>query len=415
MELLEYQAKQLFKEVGIPTLPSQTVADSRELKDLQIAYPVVLKSQVRSGGRGIAGGIRFVENTIDAIAAARAIFNLPISGEYPQVLLAEARYNTEQEVFLAVVLDYQLQQPVLIGSANGGMNADALLDHLHKVTIAGEFSPFYARRLAIAMGLEGRLIETTSTIIEKMYRLFIEKDLDAIEINPLGVEANGEVMALDGKISANDNAIDRHVDLLALAAFQNSAMSLENSFSLPVCRLPGLHWLADLDQPGELGLICNSELLAHATWDLVAGEKGQLSSCLIVEDRSQGTLLPPSALAQQMAKALTMALAVESKILLINIVGNEELAQATVQAILEYWQPHLKQQAQKAGQDRENRAVGAPSRRRQRPQEPAQHPERWVVRLTNEFNDVKEQLAEMPIDWVDSLEAAVKAVSSKSK
>jgi succinyl-CoA synthetase beta subunit len=92
MDLLEYQAKELFREVGIPVLPSQRIDRPTDLKALRIPYPVVLKSQVSVGNRGKAGGIRFVENTIDAIAAARTIFNLPISGEYPQVLLAEANY-----------------------------------------------------------------------------------------------------------------------------------------------------------------------------------------------------------------------------------------------------------------------------------------------------------------------------------
>ena len=96
MDLLEYQAKELFREIGIPTLPSQTIKDPRQIKQLQIPYPVVLKSQVRAGGRGKAGGVRFVSNTIDAIAATRTIFQLSILGEYPEVVLAEAHYNTKK-------------------------------------------------------------------------------------------------------------------------------------------------------------------------------------------------------------------------------------------------------------------------------------------------------------------------------
>src|SRR6476469_7372216 len=99
MDLLEYQAKELFREVGIPVLPSQRIDNARDLKGLQIPYPVVIKSQVRAGGRGRAGGVRFAENTIDAIAAARTIFNLAILGEYPQVLLAEAKYNADRELY----------------------------------------------------------------------------------------------------------------------------------------------------------------------------------------------------------------------------------------------------------------------------------------------------------------------------
>ncbi|MGD1920079.1 MAG: ATP-grasp domain-containing protein [Pleurocapsa sp.] len=165
MELLEYQAKELFRMVGIPILPSQTIKDSRKIKQLQIPYPVVLKSQVRAGGRGKVGGVKFVANTIDAIAAARTIFNLSILGEYPEVILAEAHYNAEREFFLAIVLDYELQCPVLLGSAYGGMNVNALLANLQQVVINTEFSLFHARRLAACMGLSGNLICSVSEII----------------------------------------------------------------------------------------------------------------------------------------------------------------------------------------------------------------------------------------------------------
>ena len=209
MELLEYQAKELFKTVGIPILPSLTIKNPRNLKQLQIPYPVVLKSQVRSGGRGKAGGVRFVANTIDAIAAARSIFNLSILGEYPEVILAEAHYNIERELFLAVVLDYNLQRPVLLGSAWGGMNIDSLLANLQQVVVEDKFSLFYARRLTAHMGLSGQLVCSVSDILAKMFRLFQERDLDLIEINPLGVNRRGELMALDGRITVNDNALVR--------------------------------------------------------------------------------------------------------------------------------------------------------------------------------------------------------------
>jgi succinyl-CoA synthetase beta subunit len=121
MDLLEYQAKQLFQEVGIPILPSQTLSNPSQIKNLTLPYPIVLKSQVRVSGRGKLGGVRFAHNSIDAIAAAHTIFNLSILGEYPEVLLAEARYDSREELFLAIVLDYHLQKPVLMGSVQGGI------------------------------------------------------------------------------------------------------------------------------------------------------------------------------------------------------------------------------------------------------------------------------------------------------
>ena len=111
MDLLEYQAKEIFAQVGIPILPSQPIHEPGGLKRLNIPYPIVLKSQVRAGGRGKAGGVKFVANTIDAIAAAHAIFHLPIAGEYPEVILAEARYNPQQEIFLAILPSQPIHEP----------------------------------------------------------------------------------------------------------------------------------------------------------------------------------------------------------------------------------------------------------------------------------------------------------------
>ncbi len=264
MDLLEYQAKELFEQVGIPILPSQPISDPTELKHLQIPYPVVLKSQVASGGRGKAGGIRFVNNTIDAIAVARMIFNLPISGEYPMVLLAEAHYQATEEIFLAVLLDYQLQAPVLLGSRYGGIEMDNLLKHLQRVPITGDFSPFYARRLAVSMGLEGSLIISVTDILEKMYKLFREKDLDLVEINPLGVSSSGEVMALDGKVTVNDHALHRHQEFPQV--------------------LPTTKWLTRIEQCGNVGIISNSRGVALATLDALAWQGEKVKACLIVED-----------------------------------------------------------------------------------------------------------------------------------
>lgn len=271
MELLEYQAKKLFRMVGIPVLPSQTIKDSRKIKQLQIPYPVVLKSQVSSGGRGKAGGVRFVANTIDAIAAARNIFNLSILGEYPEVVLAEAHYNTERELFLAIVLDYNLQCPVLLGSALGGMNVDSLLSNLQQVVVDTEFSLFYGRRLAANMGLSGKLVCSVSDIIARMYRLFSEKDLDLIEINPLGVNTKGELMALDGKITINDHALARQpiIETLDFSQQQrngvhHSSWKTNKDFSQTSWRWLDWHYDA-----GKVAMICSSFDLALLTWDLL--------------------------------------------------------------------------------------------------------------------------------------------------
>ncbi|MGF1540169.1 MAG: ATP-grasp domain-containing protein [Pleurocapsa sp.] len=333
MDLLEYQAKELFREIGIPTLPSQSIDEPRQIKQLQIPYPVVLKSQVRSGGRGKAGGVRFVSNTIDAIAATRAIFKLSILGEYPEVVLAEAHYNSEKEFFLAIVLDYELKRPVLLGSARGGMNVESLLANLQQVVVEDDFSPFYARRLTTRMGLSGGLIQSVSQIIEKMYRLFVTKDLDLIEINPLGVNTKGEVMALDGKITVNDSALFRHQ---AIAAFQNSRQLSFKRQSSPVDDLRdtspvSVRWLDWNNAKGNIAIVCNSFDLALLTWDLICQRKKHPACAVTITNNTFNEPTAASAYGEQLKKVLTQLMAMPKiKVILLNIWETEAISRQIV-------------------------------------------------------------------------------------
>jgi succinyl-CoA synthetase beta subunit len=296
MELLEYQAKELFRQMEIPVLPSQRIDQPRDLKQLKIPYPVVLKSQVYTGGRGKAGGIRFVSNTIDAMAAAQSIFHLPIMGNYPSVLLAEAKYEADREFYLSVVLDTSTRRPLLLGSQAGGEAVESKLSDVQQVIVDQEFSPFYARRLAVQMGLKGELILAVSQIVEKMYTLFSQKDLDLVEINPLAVSTSGKLMALDGKVAVNDAALGRHPDLVELSPrFAKPALSARRSINAPPPYSATSHAAtgnghsmngAPISEPiasalklvqldGNIGVICNGAGLAMATLDLIYAAKGK--------------------------------------------------------------------------------------------------------------------------------------------
>ena len=193
MDLLEYQVKEWFGKIGIPVLPSQRIDHPTDLKRLKIRYPIVLKSQVQAGEREKAGGVSIVETTIDAIAAAQNIFNLPIWGQLPEVLLAESKYDAQEEFYLAVVLDTALCRPVLLGCTEANIDWETAGEKIQHVVVEQEFSPFYARRLALKMGLQGELMQTVSDIVEKLYQLFVQKDLDLVEIHPLGVNSAGQV------------------------------------------------------------------------------------------------------------------------------------------------------------------------------------------------------------------------------
>jgi len=375
MDLLEYQAKELFSEIGIPVLPSQRIDHPADLKRLEIPYPVVLKSQVPAGGRGKAGGIRFVENTIDAIAAARAIFSLPITGRYPKVLLAESRYDAERELYLAVILDYAIGRPVLLGSPQGGINTEAIMMQMQRVVVEQEFSSFYARRLALKMGLQGNLIESVSGIIQKMYHLFIQQDLDVVEINPLGINSTGELMALDGKIAANDNALGRHAELATLAS------SMPESYRN---RLPNLNWT---DTEGNIGILCNDTCLAAATLDLVYQSQGKPARCLVLDGYANGDMHIASSPVQQLQSA-------------------------------------LKQVTEAADWEESSMGVTSRSRREQSngthtlPKQPVSITQlpHFVIRMAGgKFDSAKERLAAIPVHWMDNLDEAVARAISLAK
>ena len=423
MDLLEYQAKELFRQVGIPTLPFQTIYTPRELKRLTIPYPVVLKSQVRVGGRGKAGGIRFVANTIDAIAAARNIFNLSILGEYPEVVLAEARYNAQQEFFLAIVLDYQLRCPVLFGSSQGGMNVEALLDNLQQVVVDTEFSPFYARRLTVKMGLSGDLIQSVSTVIEKMYRLFQAKDLDLIEINPLGVSPKGELMALDGKITANDLALARHLDIITLTNQDRSLSSQEKAGTEQgdlLSKTDSEQWLHWQDSKGKIAIICNSWDLAVITWDLVCQRKGKPACCVVIDNSQDSLDFPVASWQQELSKILTEVEKISGiKVALVNILAEKEVNSIIAQTLVESYQPLEPNTEKTTGEDRSLVANGAKSRSRRQPDnqansQPKKIPSVKIVMrlLDREIDCLTEDTPQNSLYWTDNLEEAVeKAVS----
>ncbi|MBW4691343.1 MAG: succinate--CoA ligase subunit beta [Lyngbya sp. HA4199-MV5] len=314
MDLLEYQAKELFRDMGIPVLPSQRIDRPKDLKGLTIPYPVVLKSQVYIGERGRVGGVRFVENTIDAVAAAQTIFNLPIMGEYPTALLAEAKYDSEREFYLAVVLNRSICRPVLLGSQQGGIDVQTALERMQHVVVDQDFSPFYARRLALKMGLQGELIESVSAMLEKMYRLFIQHDLDLVEINPLGVTSMGEVMALDGKITVNDDALARHSALAALISRTDSARTDSTAGH------PGTE-LVTMEPDGQIGILCNGAGLMMATMDAVAQAGGKPAAFLTIGGETQWSATPEG-LREQLERGLEqMVQAKQVRVLLINLVS----------------------------------------------------------------------------------------------
>jgi succinyl-CoA synthetase beta subunit len=318
MDLLEYQAKELFRQMGIPVLPSQKITRPTDVQGLEIPYPIVLKPQIHRPGCSRVSGVRLAENTIDAIASAQAIFHLPILGQYPEILLAEPKYETDSEFYLAIALDSATRRPLLLGSQYGGLEIESKPEHIQQVVVDQEFSPFYARRLALKMGLKGVLIRSVSAVIEKMYQLFVRQDLDLLEINPLAITTAGELMALDGRVTINDAALGRQDHLASLIAnVQNQTCQAQVSVSSrPICKLKRM------ERDGNIGVISAGVGLTMATLDLLKQAGGKTASFADLGEAYCYSSLPLSFTEHFEQSLLLMAEDKSLKAVLVNFVAS---------------------------------------------------------------------------------------------
>ncbi len=377
MDLLEYQVKEWFSKIGIPVLPSQKIDHPTDLKRLKINYPIVLKSQVHGSGRTKAGGVKCVATTIDAIATAQNIFNLPILGEFPEVLLAEAKYNAEQEFYLAVVLDTAVCRPVLLGCQEADVDWESAGEKMQHVVVEQEFSPFYARQLALKMGLQGVLMQSVSAVVEKMYQIFVEKDLDLVEINPLAVNVSGQVMALNGSVSVNERAISRHPDITEMAK------KMVNRYtSSEIIRNVGDG--DEIELHGKIAILGNGAGSVMATLDLVVNAGGQPSICLNLRHASpiETSLTTFRSRLEETLKNLGADKSIQ--VILINFLGSVALTKEVVEVIENFIQHHkseYKRQVVRSNGSKNSRENQFP---------------RLVVRLVgSEFSEARKCLAKL--------------------
>jgi len=396
MDLLEYQVKEWFGKIGIPVLPSQRIDHPTDLKRLKIRYPIVLKSQVQAGEREKAGGVRIVETTIDAIATAQNIFNLPIWGQLPEVLLAESKYDAQEEFYLAVVLDTALCRPVLLGCTEANIDWETAGEKIQHVVVEQEFSPFYARRLALKMGLQGALMQTVSDIVEKLYQLFVQKDLDLVEIHPLGVNSAGQVMALNGKVSVNKQAINRHPEIADMAAKMVGLLHGNKKNNGLVSRWDGI------EMQGKICIIGNGKGSVLTTLDEVVNAHGHPGKCVnlrhtFMSDTTQTTF------SDRLISSLTNLVNDQNtQVILVNFLGTIPQVDQLPEIISQFLHSN-----------RSQITSGVSAANGNKSQQPLNLP--WLIlRLAgSEFNHVREELAarktsDQLLIVVENLDAAVK-------
>ena len=223
MRFYEYEAKALFARHGTPLLKGRVAKTAAEAKTIaaEIGGPVVLKSQVLSGGRMKAGGVKFADNPADAEKAADFILKLEINGQKPRGVLVEERAPVKQEYFAAITWDGRRKLPVLIFSDMGGIDIEEVAEkhpeHVARVHLSSlfPFSPYKAKEAIAATGVTGDDLNKLIPIVSTLVEIFLRYDLTLAEINPLGKTAEGKFLVLDGHVDLEADARDKHSKVIA--------------------------------------------------------------------------------------------------------------------------------------------------------------------------------------------------------
>lgn len=269
MKIHEYQAKQLFATYGIPAekhLLCETPAEVRTaFKELGNKSAVV-KAQVLTGGRGKAGGVKLVHNEEEAFKQANAILNMEIKGlPVKKVLLSEA-VDIKSEYYVSFTIDRNTRSVILMLSAAGGMDIEEVArlnpEKIHRFLIDPFIGlpDFLARQYAFTLFQEIESVNSMAVILQSLYRLFVEKDVSLAEINPLVLTNKGTLVAIDGKLVFDDNALYRHPDISAL----NEPTEEERTEAY--ARSCGFSYVR---MDGSIGCMVNGAGLAMATMDLI--------------------------------------------------------------------------------------------------------------------------------------------------
>ncbi len=221
MRLYEFEGKELFAKFRIP-IPKSRIAGSVDEVFSHVqewGIPVALKSQVLTGGRGKAGGIKLAEGANEARTVASDLFNLTIKGFPVERLLIEPKLDIKQEFYIGVTIDRAKYKLVIIASGEGGVDIEKTAEEnpekiiRKEIGIDEELYGFEAMGIAKKIGIPSDLLKTGGAIIVKLYNLFKKYDAKLVEINPLVLTSDGKLIAADARVSLDDDAVFRHADL----------------------------------------------------------------------------------------------------------------------------------------------------------------------------------------------------------
>ncbi len=281
MDLLEYQGKQFFATYGIPVSDGEATGDVEEAVAIanRVGYPVVVKAQVHTGGRGKAGGVKLAENEAEAREHASNILGLDIKGHIVKIIWVEKASDIAEEYYASFTLDRSAKQYLGMLSAEGGVEIETVAeenpDAIAKIHVnpAEGLSEEQCRAWVAAANLNPQATEGAVDILMKLYTAYVEGDADLVEINPLILKPTGEVHALDAKVSLDSSAIYEHPEYEQYDATQPRDDREEAAHE------KGLQYVG---LEGTVGVIANGAGLAMSTVDVVNQVGGRPANFLDV-------------------------------------------------------------------------------------------------------------------------------------
>ena len=276
MNLHEYQAKQIFASYGMPVPNNQVVESIDEITPALNKLGGerwVVKAQVHAGGRGKAGGVKLLDSaeavtkSVGEMLGSRLVtYQTTEQGQPINQVLLEEISSIERELYLGAVIDRASQRVVIMASTEGGMEIEKVAaetpDRILKVEInpLTGLQPFQSRELAFGLGLQGGQIKQFGSLLNGLARMFVDRDLSLVEINPLVITEQGSLVCLDGKINIDDNALYRQPEILAMRDVSQED-ERENRAK---------EWdLNYISLDGDIGCMVNGAGLAMATMDLI--------------------------------------------------------------------------------------------------------------------------------------------------
>ncbi len=284
MRLPEYKSKQVFAEYGLKVPRGGVASNPEEAGEIarELNVPVAVKAQVLLGGRGLAGGIRFADNAVDAERVAYEILGGVLKRQDVDKVLVEEKVQIEREYYASVTLDYNNKCPVVIVSSEGGVdieatarcNADAIVKELVDEQLG--LTDYQARRIAKKVGLEGKEMRQFSGVIQALFRILHEYDASLVEINPLVLTTEKEFIAVDAKIILDDGAYFRHRELYA--GFLEEKRLPPEGVKLRKALAENAEIPTYIELDGRIGIIADGAGTGMLTFDLVKDYGGKIET-----------------------------------------------------------------------------------------------------------------------------------------